>query len=475
MKKIIYIFILMAFISCDDFLDVNPKSVVVNDDLFENDEGFQDAIYGVNSSLAVEELYGQRISYEFTDLSAQLFVPSTDLKRNDLSRCKFIDSYATKSIKNVWKKMYEVIGYVNNILLNLEEKTPEEIRHYNMYKGEALGLRAAMHFDLLRLFAVDINSSNQEALKRGIPYVWTYNYAITKFSSVEKVYGYILEDLLEAEKLLKEDENLISFPRKAGGRYFTDARITHMNLYAVQAMLARVYWQKKDMTNAAIYAKKVIDSDKFHLMLKTDLDTELASVMSFNETIWGLYSNKFYEETAIKLFDRSDHLCVDPNYEANYEVDESLGRDYRLDWFGLDEQNYKCLIKFYNSLAKEKEDNYDDSKGYLGINMIRIPEMYYIMAEALLETDLDEATKYFDAVIESRGILGIGKRIDGTVLTRQMIMEERRKEFIGEGQEWFRMKRDNEDITLITSGGVTPASDNLYKWPYPDVEDEMNQ
>ncbi len=291
MKKIIYIFILITFISCDDFLDVNPKSVIVNDDLFQNDEGFQDAIYGVNSSLAVEELYGQRISYEFTDLSAQLFepTPTTDLKRNDLSRCKFIDSHATKTIKIVWKKMYEVIGYVNNILQNIEEKTPEDIRYYNIYKGEALGLRAAVHFDLLRLFAVDINSSNQEALKRGIPYVSTYNYAITKFSSVEKVYEYILEDLLEAEKLLKEDENLISFPRKEGGCYFTDARITHMNLYAVQAMLARVYWQKKDMTNAAIYAKKVIDSDKFHLMMKTDLDTELASVMSLNETIWGLY------------------------------------------------------------------------------------------------------------------------------------------------------------------------------------------
>ncbi len=92
------------------------------------------------------------------------------------------------------------------------------------------------------------------------------------------------------------------------------------------------------------------------------------------------------------------------------------------------------------------------AKVILGINMIRIPEMYFIMAEALLETDIDKATKYYDAVVESRGVLGIEKRIDGTVLTRHMIMEERRKEFIGEGQEWYRMKRENEDIKLSISG-----------------------
>ena len=43
-----------------------------------------------------------------------------------------------------------------------------------------------------------------------------------------------------------------------------------MNLYAVQALLARVYWMKQDMDSAAIYAKKVIDSQKFPLMTSSD-------------------------------------------------------------------------------------------------------------------------------------------------------------------------------------------------------------
>lgn len=40
--------------------------------------------------------------------------------------------------------------------------------------------------------------------------------------------------------------------------------------------------------------------------------------------------------------------------------------------------------------------------------MIRIPEMYYIMAEALLESDPDTATDYFDDVIKTRGLDALG-------------------------------------------------------------------
>lgn len=475
MKKIIYILFLFAFISCDDFLDVNPKSEVVNDDLFQNDEGFQDAIYGVYSHLAMNKLYGRRISFEYTDLCAQYFLPPTNMERNDVSRLNFKDSYATNEIEEVWTKMYETIGYVNNILLNIETKDDTNLRYYNLYKGEALALRAAIHFDLLRLFAVDVNSTNNELLNRAIPYITTYGHSITKFSSVEKVYEYIIKDLKEAESLLIEDEGFISFPRKTGGRYFTDARINHINLFAAQALLARVYWQKKDLTNASIYAKKVIDSDKFQLMLKTDVESELKSTMSFKETIWGLYSKSFHEDAKKTFFNRGDKLNIDPNYETIYSVDESLGRDYRIDWFGDDDNETLSLVKFFNAEADENISSYDDSEGYLGINMIRIPEMYFIMAEALIDTDIQEATRYFDEYLESRGILGYAQRIDGSVLTIQIIMDERRKEFIGEGQEWFRMKRNHEDITLITSQTTIPASDDIYIWPHPQIEDEMNQ
>lgn len=44
--------------------------------------------------------------------------------------------------------------------------------------------------------------------------------------------------------------------------------------------------------------------------------------------------------------------------------------------------------------------------------MIRIPEMYLIAAEALLESDPDEAQKYFDTFIVSRGLFKYKDRPD---------------------------------------------------------------
>ncbi len=96
--------------------------------------------------------------------------------------------------------------------------------------------------------------------------------------------------------------------------------------------------------------------------------------------------------------------------------------------------------------------------------------MYYIMAEALLESDPDTATDYFDAVIKTRGLDALGEQ--GHTVTADDLYIERRKEFYGEGLHWTDMKRLGKDIKV--SASVTrPGSDvNTYKIPYPKSEDE---
>ena len=69
---------------------------------------------------------------------------------------------------------------------------------------------------------------------------------------------------------------------------FMTERQFHLNLYAVQGLLARVYWMKNDMDSAVIYAKKVIGSEKFALTEKIYLQDEYASRISINETLWGV-------------------------------------------------------------------------------------------------------------------------------------------------------------------------------------------
>ena len=85
--------------------------------------------------------------------------------------------------------------------------------------------------------------------RMGIPYRENYTYQVTPFDPISVSYDKIIRDFKEAERLLtahgqyfdRTDEN-------AGG--FVKDRVIHMNLYAVQALLARVYWEKGDLETA---------------------------------------------------------------------------------------------------------------------------------------------------------------------------------------------------------------------------------
>ena len=45
----------------------------------------------------------------------------------------------------MWKASYLVISYLNNIIENLDQKSVKDFKYYDLYRGEALGLRAAIH------------------------------------------------------------------------------------------------------------------------------------------------------------------------------------------------------------------------------------------------------------------------------------------------------------------------------------------
>ena len=60
--------------------------------------------------------------------------------------------------------------------------------------------------------------------------------------------------------------------------------------------------------------------------------------------------------------------------------------------------------------------------------------LYYIITEYYLSLEnQDEAVKYFDKVLQSRGLTGYADR-QGATLTLEKVIQERRKELICEGQ-----------------------------------------
>ena len=104
-----------------------------------------------------------------------------------------------------------------------------------------------------------------------------------------------------------------------------------------------------------------------------------------------------------------------------------------------------------------------------GINMIRLPEMYYIIAESLIETDNALALEYYNAVRTHRGLEPLE---EGRALDIDLLNEERYKEFIGEGQTYFNMKRLNQPISSYDNTTVYQPGSNIYVAPIPDSEYE---
>ena len=284
MKRILLACISLFFLGCGNFLDINPESEVVNDDMFSTAEGVEDALYGVYMSMVKEDMYGGDMSVLIPELLGQNFV-TDDGYLIFVSRLDLENADTRKTVRTIWSASYLVISYLNNIIENLDGKNVKDFKYYNLYRGEALGLRAAIHFDLLRFFAVHVNSKNASAKAEAIPYVTKYTFKVTPFSSVEEVYEKIIADLKEAETCLAEDETLMPKIRKGGEKGFTGARELHFNLYAAQAMLARVYWMKGDLENAKKYANKVIQSEKFQFVNQEDLSTFMKRRISLSETI----------------------------------------------------------------------------------------------------------------------------------------------------------------------------------------------
>ena len=108
------------------------------------------------------------------------------------------------------------------------------------------------------------------------------------------------KDLNDAEKLLKESDPLDFFTDQTD-EDFTDKnhflvnREFRMNLYAVKAMLARVYCYKGDAESKGLateYAKQVIAASKYFTLYKSQTASNYNSIR-YAEQIFGITVNEF--------------------------------------------------------------------------------------------------------------------------------------------------------------------------------------
>lgn len=310
MKKNKYIFTVMFIslfvLSCQNWLDVQPKTEIKQDRLFESESGFKDALMGVYVLMGDKDLYGRELSLGLLEVVAMQYEINAQSVYNDVFKKEYVNlSYFDR----IWSKFYTVIANINSILDEIDAKKGiMKPTSYAIIKGEALALRANIHFDLLRMYGWGNIEKRKEVLNRKVlPYVTRYNKDMTEQHTVGQVIKFVENDLLEADKLLYAYDPLSSSLRPDDYEYSADDlflknRKSRFNFLAVYASLARLYMWSADYDKALPYCEKFtgatkpvkwIDANRYiHTATTKELDFKL-----LNENIFTLTSNKLYEKS----------------------------------------------------------------------------------------------------------------------------------------------------------------------------------
>ena len=293
MKKYIFYIVLVFGLSlgaCNDWLDVPSKTEVIDYEMFETEQGFMDGMAGVYYLMADNALYGDILSVTYLDVLARRFKIFDTYNVSGLGKDLDATNYYQGSevvgaIDKIWSKGYNVIANVNSLLEQIEDyKSVFTYDNYRMIKGEALGVRAFMHFDLMRLFGKPYALAGDELT---IPYVTKLSgREWPLFNTEEEVIGLALQDLQEADSLLSVDNMYSSSVENS----WLNSRRSHFNRWAVYATMARIYHWKGDTENALLYAQKVIESEQFRFMdpLVDCRDLQSRDIAFYTECIFTL-------------------------------------------------------------------------------------------------------------------------------------------------------------------------------------------
>ena len=466
--KLLLLGIGVSLVSCEDWLDVRPKSEILTDMHFEEESGFRDQLAGVYTAMTETSMYGRSLSFGLMSVLSQDYDLKSESTYRYAAEYNYEETNTKNMIDNIWSSTYNCIANLN-IMLKYIDNDPNIFtdNNYKMYKGEILGLRAFLHLEMLRIFSPSPKANNNAM---AVPYVTQYDKVVTKQKTVNETMNLIIADLLEAEKLLKESDSFLNQDLNYTVRW--DRRY-YFNYYAVVGTLARAYMYKGDTANALTYANMIIEEGE-------DYNSDFS--WTSNDTM-----ESKYEQQVDRLFSGEClfYLNVkDFNDIVKYHFTSSASNNTFTPSETKAEQIYEKAMGYGNDYRLHKNFQYDGADKYLWkyhqyengactdiVPVLRKSESYYIAAEILKESDPERAIELLNLVREARN-LEFAPLSD---LTADQIQEEvgkeYRKEFLAEGQMFFYYKR--LDATRIEGAGVNAQS--IYVLPMPDTEIEFGE
>ncbi len=439
------------FSSCsNDWLNVNPSTSVPQDQAMTTLEGMQAALNGIYRQTSQHSYYGDNHWY-YGDCRA------ADVQARVIDKARVVPYYTynvqptdNNNVVLTWNRPYLVIRQANNLIEAIDRMerdkgiTPE----IQQIKAEALVLRGLALFNLTRMYAMPYTNDNGTSL--GVPIETRPqdpNHRPAR-NTVAECYQQVINDFQDAIKAG------ISKEKKDGT----------VNYWGVQALLSRVYLNKGDYKNAYACATDVIEN---------------------NGGLYNLYSRDEYPDVWGQDFQSESifELYIDTNEPSEWgggtggEGAPSVYADV------ADESSWNNLIltdDFLTLLNEDPEDvrhcftkksavennsklpevartqpvilvKFPGKNGDVKTNdicIIRLSEVYLNAAEAGLKEGGESAAKameYFNKLVAER-TTNAAQQVESARFTVERILNERRKELIGEGLIYYDYLRTQTPI-----------------------------
>lgn len=502
MRKFLHVlslFLLLSSAGSCGWLNVTPENVIAQDDLFSTGYGFRNALNGVYLKMGENSLYGRNLSWGFLSAAAQEYVTDASLQgMNTLQEFKdaagfHYNSSTTESVvQEIWDNQYSAIANINNILSSLDGCPASKFAfgddEKNLIRGEALALRAYLHFDLLRLFAPAPATSPSGVW---IPYRTEFEASAGTPLEVTAFLERTIADISAALPLLKNFDMTVhpqamyssmmsSATPHWSARYRFDSRSYidnmgqffwyrgwRMNYMASLALMARVcfYAGKSYYPNAKLAARELYNDFATSRQWLGFTPAGNITAQSSNrfakmsdDVIFAAYHKDLAAEYegVLRGSNNSIRMPLDGIQELYASDNTGIYSDYRLAY--TISQSNASNRTYYSRKYLVSSDQVIESIENPMVPLIRFSEVCHILAEiAASENDVRSGINYLETVRRARGAeRSLSLSVTDAASLLDEITLDARKEYICEGGMFYFYKRRARVDILPLDAAVLP-------------------
>lgn len=478
MKKTIFFLIALLMItlsSCNDYFDKTGDEQHITDKKFFGDEAaFASALTDCYTLMRSRDLYGGILTLEMMEFANQNMAPH-DAFSSAAAQLNFADAALAARVDSMTHAAYRVVAACNK-LIDEAERTKVVFTSAGKKKiitAEAYALRAAVQFDLLRLFHP---APATDAGFRGLPYVTHTSANVPEALTTTQILQAVNDDLAHAAQLLKTADPILKERNSIVGVGEFDRRLRtfQMNYYAVKAVQARVALWQGDYEQAVAQADSVL----------AHLQNTVARYRLFYWVTPGHYGSDFsfsreyvfgIASTPTGFARLSDDMFKTKGIQTTTSLRDIYADNadirYRA-WFRQQGSGYAMSNKF-GSATLLTDYVYSTSATATSlpaaIPYIKLGEVMLIKAEALNEMGQTSAARSLLEEMQSYKDISYASRATSVTKEslRELIYAEACRDLFGEGQLFYLNKRLGLTSVKAADGTMRTVTLNQYTLPLP--------